>query len=55
MSELKKALQEKIAKFEALKTHANYQSDLEQNTLIVLLREFRYLDSIAEYEEEIAK
>lgn len=47
-SSIKQALQDKIIEFEAFKTDRRYQSEMEQNAVIVTLRELRYLDSIAE-------
>lgn len=49
MTELKKALQEKIKQFEAFKTDPMYQTQIEQNAVQVTLRELKYLDSIAEF------
>jgi hypothetical protein len=49
MSKLKEALQAKIKEFEEHKINPMYQSDLEQNAIIVTLRELRYLDEIVEY------
>jgi hypothetical protein len=49
MTELKKALQEKIAEFERSQTDPRYQSEIEQNAVSVVLRELRYLDSIIEF------
>jgi hypothetical protein len=50
VSKLKLALQDKIRQFEAYKTDPRYQTEMEQNAVVVTLRELRYLDSIAEYE-----
>ena len=50
-SKLKQALHEKIAEFETYKTDKRYQTHIEQNAVVVTLRELRYLDSIVEYEE----
>lgn len=47
-SNVKQALQDKIKQFEAFKTDSRYQSEMEQNAVIVTLRELRYLDSMAE-------
>lgn len=51
MTELKKAIQDKIIEFESFKTNPMYQSHIEQNAIEVTLRELKYLDSIAEIEE----
>lgn len=50
MTELKKALQSKILEFEALRTNPNHQTEMEQNAVLVTLRELKYLDSLAEFE-----
>lgn len=50
VSKLKIALQDKIKEFEAFKTNPNYQTEMEQNAVIITLRELKYLDSIVEYE-----
>lgn len=45
---LKEALREKIVEFEGYIDHPDYSSRMEQNAVAVTLREFKYLDSIAE-------
>ena len=51
MTELKKALQQKILEFEECKNNPNHQSEMEQNAVQVTLRELKYLDSLAEFEQ----
>lgn len=50
-SELKKALELKIKEYEGYLTNTMYQSDIEQNAVMVTLRELKYLNSICEYIE----
>lgn len=47
-TELKRVLEEKIKEFESYKTNPNYQSEIEQNAVVITLRELKYLESIAE-------
>lgn len=51
MSKLKQALKDKIQEFETLIDHPDHNSEMEQNAIIVCLRELHELDQIVEYDD----
>jgi len=51
MTELKKALKEKIKEYESYVNNPKYNSEIEQNAVKITLKELKYLDSIIEFED----
>lgn len=52
MNELKKALKEKIREYRAYLKDPNHQTEMEQNAVMVTLKELLYLDTIVDYSED---
>lgn len=51
MINLKQALTEKIREYEGHLDNKRYESVMEHNAILVVLKELRYLNSIVEYED----